>query len=92
VGQVVRDEQVTLGYLLSRPSTSGGHCEVGGSSGELACGGVEGLAVGVAGKGWGGGETEKNKQWLGRGEQNTRCITINGNIMLRKKIQAKNWL
>jgi hypothetical protein len=40
VGQVVREGQVTLGYLLSRESTSGGHCEVGGGSGELAGGGV----------------------------------------------------
>ncbi len=34
VGQVVRDGQVTLGYLVSRASISGGHCEVGGGCGE----------------------------------------------------------
>ncbi len=67
MGQVVRDGQVTLGYLLRRASTSGGHCEVGGGSGELASGGGEGLAVGKAGTGWGGGVTEKVGNGLGRG-------------------------
>ncbi len=69
VGQVVREGQVTLGYLLSRESTSGGHCEVDGGSGELAGGGVEGLAVGVAGKGRGGGVTEKTGDGLGEGNK-----------------------
>jgi hypothetical protein len=57
------------GYLLRRASTSGGHCEVGGGSGELASGGGEGLAVGVAGTGWGGGVTEKAGNGLGEGNK-----------------------
>jgi hypothetical protein len=74
VGQIVRDGQVTLGYLLSRTSTSGGHCEVGGGSGELGCGGVEGLVVGVAGEGWGGGVTEKTGNGLGDGNKTREAL------------------
>ncbi len=66
VGQVVREGQVTLGYLLSRESTSGGHCEVGGGSGELADGGAEGVAVGVVGEVWGGGRLKKQVMSWGR--------------------------
>ncbi len=69
VGQVVRDGQVTLGYLLRRASTSGGHCKVGGGCGELSGVGEEGVAVGVAGTGGGGGVTEKTGNGLGEGNK-----------------------
>ncbi len=41
VGQVVREAQVTAGYLARRESTSGGHWDTGGGGGELR-GGVTG--------------------------------------------------
>ncbi len=53
VGQVVRDGQITLGYLARRASTSGGHWEIGGGCGELSGGGSGRVAVGGAGIGEG---------------------------------------
>ncbi len=65
---------MTLGYLLSRESTSGGHCKVGGGSGELAGGGAEGVAVGVADEGCGGGPTEKTGNGVGEGNKTREAL------------------
>ncbi len=66
MGQVVREAQVTVGYLVSRASTSGGHWETGGGGGEPSGGVVGSAAVGVAGLG--GVEGRRRKQamaWVG---------------------------
>ncbi len=61
------EAQVTVGYLVRRASTSGGHWETGGGGGKPRGGVVGRAAVGVAGLGGGGGEMEKTGNGLGGG-------------------------
>ncbi len=84
MGQVVSEAQVTAGYLARRANTSGGHWDTGGGVGELR-GGVAGRSAKTLAEigGWSSG---KNRQWLWLGKQNSGCLTINRNIMTRKKI------
>jgi hypothetical protein len=69
VGQVVREAQVTEGYLARRASTSGGHWDTGGGDGEAREGVVGGSALGVAGVGGEGGEVAKTGSGLGWGNK-----------------------
>jgi hypothetical protein len=49
VGQVVSEAQVTVGYLVRRASTSGGHWDTGGGDGKPGGGVLGESAVGVVG-------------------------------------------
>ncbi len=55
MGQVVSEAQVTVGYLVRRASTSGGHWDTGDGDGEPRGGVLGESAVGVVGLGGGGG-------------------------------------
>ena len=71
MGQVVSEAQVTVGYLVRRASTSGGHWDTGGGDGEPGGGVLGESVVGVVGLGGGGGGMAKTGNGLG-GENKTR--------------------
>jgi hypothetical protein len=59
VGQVVRDGHVTLGYLLRRASTSGGHCEMGGDGDVWMASGAVTSFLNASRRGAGNGEPRR---------------------------------